>query len=60
MEISFSELLLIAFVALIVFGPEQLPEVAKKMGRLFGKAKAFRATLTQHLHETAQHDSHEK
>lgn len=31
--IGFTELLLVMLVALLVFGPEQLPDLAKKLGR---------------------------
>ena len=32
--ISFAELLVIMIVALIVFGPEKLPEIASKLGKI--------------------------
>ena len=32
--ISFSEILLILVIAVIIFGPEQLPGIARKTGRL--------------------------
>ena len=37
--VSFSELLVIGLIALIVFGPEQLPDIAKTIGRFIGKLK---------------------
>lgn len=39
--IGFSQLLLIALVALIVIGPERLPKVARSVGILFGRAQRF-------------------
>jgi len=39
--IGFSQLLLIALVALIVIGPERLPKVARSLGVLFGRAQRF-------------------
>ncbi|HUO43873.1 MAG TPA: Sec-independent protein translocase protein TatB [Burkholderiales bacterium] len=38
-DISFSELVVIAVVALIVVGPERLPTVARTCGRLFARAR---------------------
>ena len=40
-DIGFSELLLIAFVALIVIGPERLPKVARTLGHLFGRMQRY-------------------
>lgn len=40
-DISFSELLLIAVVALVVLGPERLPKVARTLGHLFGRAQRY-------------------
>ena len=40
-SMSFGELLLIAIVALVVLGPEKLPEVGTFLGRLVGKTKRF-------------------
>lgn len=34
LDFSFSEILLILVVAFIVFGPERLPEIAHKIGKL--------------------------
>lgn len=40
-DISFSELLLIGIIALIVLGPERLPKVARTVGHLFGRAQRY-------------------
>ena len=40
-DISFSEVLVIAAVALIVIGPERLPKVARTLGHLFGRAQRY-------------------
>lgn len=40
-DIGFSELLVIAVVALIVIGPERLPKVAKTVGMLFGRMQRY-------------------
>jgi sec-independent protein translocase protein TatB len=40
-DIGFSELMVIAVVALIVIGPERLPRVARTMGHLFGRLQRY-------------------
>ncbi len=40
-DIGFSEILVIAVVALIVIGPERLPKVARTMGHLFGRLQRY-------------------
>jgi sec-independent protein translocase protein TatB len=40
-DISFSELLVIAVVALVVIGPERLPKVARTVGVLLGRAQRY-------------------
>lgn len=40
-DISFSELLVIALVALVVIGPEKLPKVARTAGAFFGRLQRF-------------------
>lgn len=40
-DISFSELLIIGIVALVVIGPERLPKVARTVGHLLGRAQRY-------------------
>jgi len=40
-DVGFTELMVIALVALIVLGPERLPEVARTLGRWAGRAQRF-------------------
>ena len=40
-DIGLSELAVIAFVAVLVFGPDKLPELARQAGRFLHKAKTF-------------------
>src|SRR5215468_4501826 len=40
-DIGFSEILVIALVALIVIGPERLPKVARTLGHLFGRMQRY-------------------
>lgn len=40
-DISFSELMLVGVIALIVIGPERLPKVARTIGHLLGRAQRY-------------------
>ncbi len=40
-DIGFSEVVVIAVVALIVIGPERLPKAARTMGLLFGRLQRY-------------------
>ncbi len=40
-DIAFSELLIIAVVALLVIGPERLPKVARTVGHMFGRLQRY-------------------
>lgn len=40
-DIGFLEILLIGVVALLVVGPERLPDLARKLGRWVGQARAY-------------------
>ncbi len=40
-DIGFSELMVIAVVALLVIGPEKLPRVARTAGHLFGRMQRY-------------------
>jgi sec-independent protein translocase protein TatB len=40
-DIGFSEIVVIAVVALIVIGPERLPKTARMLGHLFGRLQRY-------------------
>ena len=40
-DIGFSEIVVIAIVALIVIGPERLPKAARTLGHLFGRLQRY-------------------
>jgi len=40
-DVSFTELMLIGVMALIVIGPERLPKVARTVGHLLGRAQRY-------------------
>jgi sec-independent protein translocase protein TatB len=44
-DIGFTELLVIALVALIVIGPERLPRVARTLGHLAGRLQRYVADV---------------
>ena len=48
-SIGFGELLLIGLVALIVFGPRRLPEIARRAGDLMAKARTATKELTDSI-----------
>lgn len=48
-DIGFSELALIAIVALVVLGPERLPEAARALGKWVGRARRMMRDMTEEL-----------
>ena len=52
-EVGFSELLVIAALALIVLGPEKLPKVVGEIGRWMGRARAMARQFREQLEEEA-------
>ena len=40
-DFSFSELMVVMVVALVVLGPERLPKVARTLGHLWGRAQRY-------------------
>lgn len=48
-SVGFGELLLIGVVALIVFGPHRLPEIARKAGQLMAQARRATREFTDAL-----------
>lgn len=49
--ISFSEILLIIIISLLIFGPEQLPQIAAKTGRMIALVRKFTINLKSQLYE---------
>src|SRR5882672_8005070 len=44
-DVGFSEIMVIAVVALIVLGPEKLPKTARTLGHLFGRLQRYVADV---------------
>ncbi|MEE9309410.1 MAG: Sec-independent protein translocase protein TatB [Cocleimonas sp.] len=53
---GFLELLVVGIIALMVVGPERLPEVAAKAGKFVGKMKAFVATTREDIEKEIRSD----
>ncbi|WP_373740317.1 Sec-independent protein translocase protein TatB [Neisseria sp.] len=53
-DFGFSELLLVAAVALVVLGPERLPAAARMAGQFVGKIQRLVANVKQELNEQAE------
>ncbi len=53
-DVSFSELLVIALVALIVIGPEKLPKVARTLGALVGRMQRYLAEVKEEVNREAR------
>lgn len=48
-DVSFSELMVIAVIALIVIGPEKLPKVARSLGALTGRMQRYVAQVKEEV-----------
>jgi sec-independent protein translocase protein TatB len=49
-DISFFEIMIISMVALIVIGPERLPQVARTLGHLIGRCRQFVYSIKTDIH----------
>ncbi len=45
LDFSFTEIVIVGTVALVVIGPERLPKVARTAGHLFGRLQRYVATV---------------
>jgi sec-independent protein translocase protein TatB len=53
-EVGFSEICMVALVALLVIGPEKLPKVARMAGFWVAKSKRMLASVKQEISEEFQ------
>jgi sec-independent protein translocase protein TatB len=59
-DISFTEMMLIAVVALVVIGPERLPKVARAAGHLLGRAQRYVSDVKSDINREIQLDELKK
>jgi len=59
-DVGFSELLVIALVALIVIGPERLPKVARTVGVLLGRLQRYVNDVKSDINREMQLDELKK
>ena len=55
-DVGFSELMVIAIVALIVIGPERLPKVARTAGHLLGRLQRYVSDVKADINREMQLD----
>ncbi|MBM3350801.1 MAG: twin-arginine translocase subunit TatB [Betaproteobacteria bacterium] len=53
-DIAFSELVVIAIVALLVIGPEKLPKVARTLGAVMGRMQKYMAQIKEEVNREAR------
>ena len=51
--VSFSEILLISFISLVVFGPKQLPQIANKIGSLIFLIKRYFSSIREEIYRNS-------
>ena len=49
MKIGFTELILVAFVAFVVIGPDKLPEYARKLGKMLRELKKYTGAASEEI-----------
>ena len=54
-NLGFSEIIMIAAIALIVIGPKQLPEVARAIGRMINEFKRATGDITTSFTQAERH-----
>ena len=59
-DIGFSELIVIALVALVVIGPERLPRVARTAGHLLGRLQRYVSDVKSDINREIQIDEIKK
>jgi sec-independent protein translocase protein TatB len=55
-DIGFSEIMVVAVVALVVLGPEKLPKTARTLGHLFGRLQRYVADVKADINRELQLD----
>ncbi len=59
-DVSFSELLIIAVVALLVIGPEKLPKVARTVGAFTGRMQRYMTQIKEEVNREMRFEELQK
>ena len=59
-DVSFSELFVIAVVALLVIGPEKLPKVARTVGAFMGRMQRYVAQVKEEVNREVRFEELQK
>lgn len=59
-EIGFSEIIVIAMVAVLVIGPDKLPKIARTYGALYGRLQRYMSGLKQDIDREVALDAMKK
>lgn len=59
-DVSFSELLVIAVVALLVIGPEKLPKVARTVGAFTGRMQRYMTQIKEEVNREMRFEELQK
>lgn len=57
-NMGFTEMLVVAGLALILIGPKQLPELARNLGRVLNELKRSTSVFTEELKSQTDFDRH--
>lgn len=60
MNVGFSEVVVILFVALVVFGPDKLPELARNLGKFYKTINEWKSQVTSTFEEAINIESSEE
>jgi len=56
-QVGPAEILVVLVIALLVFGPNKLPEVGRQVGRAMKEFRQFQQTMTRDMHEVFSDDA---
>ncbi len=59
-DVSFSELIVVAVIALLVIGPEKLPKVARTVGAFTGRMQRYMAQIKEEVNREMRFDELQK
>ncbi|MBN2240364.1 MAG: twin-arginine translocase subunit TatB [Dehalococcoidales bacterium] len=59
LDMGFGEIVVILLVALLVFGPEKMPELARKLGKTMRALKKMTSDLTLQIREEVESEKKE-